>query len=130
MLRPPTTMENIKTETGKYLKTSFLFALGFVCFAIVSFVWRSDSINNFWKVLAIAIFAVLTLATFKKENLTKFAGFCFLMIGLNYVLSDTSIEFYWKMAASLIVLAQLGTIGKEIVKDSKEAINSETSGHS
>lgn len=116
-------MENIKTELEN-IKTSFLFALGFVCFAIVSFVWRSDSISNLWKILAIAIFGVLILTTFKKDNLTKFAGFCFLMIGLNYVLSDSSLELYWKMAASLIVLVQLGTIGKETTKDSKGAITS------
>jgi hypothetical protein len=103
--------KNMDKKMIQDLKTAVLFAVSFVLLAVVINIWQAN-IHAAFKMLAIAGYGLYLLRVFTPGHLTTFAGFSVMLLGLNYIWADQSIESTWKIAAGIAVLLQLSTLGE------------------
>lgn len=102
-------------EMLRDLKTAVLFAVSFVFLAVVISVWQA-TIHWGVQVLAIGAYGLLLMKFFDKRLMVTFAGFAVMLFGMNYVWTDQNLENIWKIAFSIAVVLQLGSLGERKIE--------------
>jgi hypothetical protein len=93
----------------KDVLTAFLFAGFWVLLVCTYKLIQMDGVSITWKYLAAVAAATFTYLFIGREKIVSFAGFCMLMVALNYLNQDEDVPVWLKIAGVIAVLLQLGT---------------------
>jgi hypothetical protein len=105
----------------KDVVTAFLFAGFWVVLVFTYKLIQMESASIVWKYLAGVAAVTFTWLFIGRERIVSFAGFCMLMVALNYVIQSDDVSVWFKIAGVVAVLLQLTRLGDK--KESADPVS-------